>query len=346
MYIFFAKATIHSSYSMAYHSGIYRPFDSARLGQMEHRMSMDTAIVPRLTASGQQIDTSPERFGTLESSIDLLHDPAALRERMQVEGYLYLPGYLDRDQVLAARQEIAERLAAAGHTEPGTPPIELVARAGLDIAFTPDLALDNPPLHQLLYSGRMMDFFAAFLAGEVRHYDFTWLRTVAPGRGTAPHMDIVFMGRGTTNLYTTWTPLGDIPLEQGGLMILERSHQHERLNNGYGRKDVDKYCVNHVGEGYTKMGGGGNIAPGGWLSKNPVKLRQNLGGRWLTANFRAGDMLVFSMFTVHTSLDNHSDRIRISSDTRYQLASEPVDERWVGEEPPGHGPSIKQGMIC
>jgi len=309
-------------------------------------MGMDATIVPRLTASGQAIDTSPERFGALESSIDLLEDPLALRERMHAEGYLYLPGYLDRAEVLAARREIAERLAADGHTEPGTPPIELVARAGLDIAFTPDLAIENPPLHKLLYSGRMMAFFARFLGGEVRHYDFTWLRTVAPGRGTAPHMDIVFMGRGTTNLYTTWTPLGDIPLEMGGLMILERSHQHERLNNGYGRKDVDKYCVNHVGEGYTKMGGGGNIAPGGWLSKNPVKLRQNLGGRWLTANFRAGDMLVFSMFTVHTSLDNHSDRIRISSDTRYQLASEPVDERWVGEHPPAHGPSIKQGMIC
>jgi ectoine hydroxylase-related dioxygenase (phytanoyl-CoA dioxygenase family) len=309
-------------------------------------MSMDAAIVSRLTASGYVIDTAPELFGTLESSIDLVGDPAALRERMGEEGYLYLPGYLDRAEVLAARQEIAERLAAAGHTAPGTPPAELIARADLDIAFLPDLALDNPPLYQLLYSGRMMAFFAEFLGGAVRHYDFTWLRTVAPGRGTAPHMDIVFMSRGTTNLYTTWTPLGDIPLEMGGLMILERSHRHERLNNGYGRKDVDKYCINHVGEGYTKMGGGGNIAPGGWLSKNPVKLRQNLGGRWLTADFHAGDMLVFSMFTVHCSLDNHSDRIRISSDTRYQLASEPVDERWVGEHPPAHGPSIKQGMIC
>jgi hypothetical protein len=49
--------------------------------------------------------------------------------------------------------------------------------------------------------------------------------------------------------------------------------------------------VNRVGEGYTKIGGGGNIAPGGWLSKNPFKLRQNLGGRWLTTYFRAGDML-------------------------------------------------------
>src|SRR6476660_8821667 len=99
-------------------------------------MIIDAAIVPRLTASGQAIDKSPERSGTLESSIDLLDDPLVLRERMQAEGYLYLPGYLDRDEVLAARQEIAERLAADGHTEPGTPPIDLVARVGLDIAFT------------------------------------------------------------------------------------------------------------------------------------------------------------------------------------------------------------------
>lgn len=308
---------------------------------------MTNAItLPSLTAMHMPIDTSPAYFGELESSIDLLDDGAALRERMQTEGYLYLPGYLHRDAVLAARQVIAERLAERGYTEPGTPPAELVARPGIDIAFMPELARDNPPLRKLLYSGRMIAFYERFLGGAVRHFDFTWLRTVAPGRGTAPHMDIVFMGRGTTNLYTTWTPLGDIPLEMGGLLILERSHRHERLNNGYGRKDVDAYCVNHVGEGYTRMGGGGNIAPGGWLSKNPVKLREHLGGRWLTTNFSAGDILVFSMFTVHTSLDNHSDRIRISSDTRYQLASEPIDERWIGEEPIGHGPAGKRGMIC
>jgi hypothetical protein len=42
------------------------------------------------------------------------------------------------------------------------------------------------------------------------------------------------------------------------------------------------------------------------------------------------------MFTMHASLVNLSDRYRLSSDTRYQLASEPVDERWVGEKPKGH----------
>ena len=56
--------------------------------------------------------------------------------------------------------------------------------------------------------------------------------------------------------------------------------------------------------------------------------------------------MVFSMFKIHTSLDNHSDRIRVSSDTRYQLASEPVDERWIGEHPIAHGPEAKQGIIC
>ena len=59
-----------------------------------------------------------------------------------------------------------------------------------------------------------------------------------------------------------------------------------------------------------------------------------------------GDLLVFSMFTMHASTDNHTRRIRLSSDTRYQLAGEPVDERWIGEDPPAHGIHSKRGLIC
>jgi len=49
---------------------------------------------------------------------------------------------------------------------------------------------------------------------------------------------------------------------------------------------------------------------------------------------------------VHASLDNQTDFVRLSSDTRYQRASQPADARWVGENPAGHGPRAKQGMIC
>lgn len=305
-----------------------------------------TTSYPPLTAMHKPISTAPEAFGLLEPATDVADNPAALRERMARDGYLYLPGYLDRDEVLGVRRVMVERLAAAGHLEPEQPPMAAKARRGSRLAFQPDLAFDNPKAMQLLYSGRMMAFWAMFFGAPVRHYDFTWVRAVAPGRGTPPHMDIVYMGRGTQQLFTTWTPLGDVPLSIGGLMILEQSHRHQRLNEGYGSKDVDAYCENKVGPGFTRMGGGGNITDGGWLSKDPVKLRANLGGRWLSADYRAGDLLAFSVFTVHASLDNASDEIRFSTDTRYQLASDPIDERWVGEHPIGHGPDGKKGMIC
>lgn len=49
-----------------------------------------------------------------------------------------------------------------------------------------------------------------------------------------------------------------------------------------------------------------------------------------------GDFLTFRMDLIHGSLDNQSDRLRFSTDTRYQPASEPADERWIGVNPPGH----------
>ena len=36
------------------------------------------------------------------------------------------------------------------------------------------------------------------------------------------------------------------------------------------------------------------------------------------------------------SINNTTNRFRISSDTRYQLKGEPVDERWIGRKPKGH----------
>ena len=82
------------------------------------------------------------------------------------------------------------------------------------------------------------------------------------------------------------------------------------------------------------------------MTRNPVSLREKLGGRWLTANYRMGDLLLFPQFTIHCGLDNNSDRIRLSTDTRYQLASETYDTRWVGENAPGHSAAGKRGMIC
>jgi hypothetical protein len=306
---------------------------------------MTSILLPRLTARGVVIDTSPESFGLLRSSNDIFDDAAALMARMQEDGYLYLRDVLDREQILAARRYITDRLAAEGYLDPGFPSIDAVARPSADIAFRPDLAQKNAPLHKVLYSGEMIDFFRTFLGEEVRSYDFTWLRATAPGLNASPHCDIVYMGRGTFDVFTAWTPLGDISLDGGALVILEGSHKKRNLLGEYLDRDVDAYCSNGPNAAAIESGEL-SWEWDGVLDHDAAALQRRFGGRWLGADYKIGDMLVFTMATVHASLDNLSNRIRLSSDSRYQRASEPADERWIGPEPIGHGVAGKRGRIC
>lgn len=301
---------------------------------------------PTLTFTGRQLKTDPAHFGLLRDSSTLRHDAAALRKRMAEDGYLYLPGLLDRTTVLEARHSVLEALQAEGALHPDYPLTEGVARPGVEFSFRPDLAAKNEAVHRAVYGDQMLDFFADFLGGEVRHFDYTWLRAKAPGPNTAtkPHCDVVFMSRGTRQLYTAWTPLGDVPYELGGLMVLEGSHQRSDHLSEYWEFDVDTYCVADTSDAAHEQWGRGAL--GGAFSRDAVALREEVGGRWLTHEYRAGDVLVFCMTLLHASLDNRTDRIRLSTDTRYQLASEPVDERWIGAEPIAHGEAAKQGVIC
>ncbi len=301
---------------------------------------MLTSTFP-LTSCDRELDLSPSSFGELRRS-ELSGD---FQSGLAEDGYLFLPGLLNREDVLAARKTVTDRLAVAGMLDPRYPSMDAVAAKNCTVKFMPKLAENNTELHRVLYEGPMMAFFEKLIGGKVRHFDFTWFRAVSPGRGTNPHCDLVYMNRGTHRLYTAWTPIGDISLEQGGLIILENSHRQSHRIRRYLERDVDTYCVNsRDAEDYAN--GKKRWSFDGALSKDPVSLREKLGGRWLTAEFRAGDVLVFGMPTVHASLDNHSDRIRLSSDSRYQSADEPADERWVGEKPIGHSLAGQRGRVC
>lgn len=188
-----------------------------------------------------------------------------------------------------------------------------------------------PTLRDVLHGERMLELYRGLLEGEVRHYDFIWLRLMNPGQATGPHCDIVYMGRGTSHLYTSWVPLGDVPLSHGALMILEGSHRLVHLVQDYVRMDVDK------DRNWTKPRfRHGRLFRGGDYSRNPRAVQRQFKRRWLSTDYRAGDLVLFHAQTMHGSLDNTSDTLRLSADTRFQLASEPVDERWVGARPVGH----------
>jgi hypothetical protein len=306
-------------------------------------MSTTTINGRILLSNGFRLDTSSAAFGGLRPSTDAIDDADTLRARLRQDGYLYLPGYLDRALVLEVRQAVTEKLAKLGHLASGSPVIEAITRPGTQIKFAPELAHDNPPLHELLYTGRMMELYRRLFGEDVLHFDYTWMRAVSPGKGTAPHGDSVFMNRGTSKLLTAWTPLGDISYELGGLIVLERSHRIDEIISTYGQRDVDSYCENAPD---AALYASGEKWWNGSLAEDPTDLQRQLGLRWLTTEFRAGDLLTFTMYTLHASLDNQTDRIRLSSDSRYQPASEPADERWVGENPIGHGVDGKRGRIC
>jgi hypothetical protein len=263
------------------------------------------------------------------------------------DGYLYIPGFFDREEVRGARIEICRVLAEEGLLAAGEPIESAIAEKHAKVAFRPDIVSQGAPrsaIEDLIYGERIMSFFSEFLGGEATHFDYTWLRVVAPGKGTYPHCDVVFMGRGTKNLYTSWVPLGDVPLELGGLILIEGSHKNEANRTDYCSLDVDTVCENRDAISAMEHAGFRHF---GAIDTDLSGVRERMGGRLLTAReYRMGDLLIFSVYTVHGSLDNASDQIRISSDSRYQLASDPMDERWVGESPPGHGGRSVRGLIC
>lgn len=234
------------------------------------------------------------------------------------DGYILIRQFHNREKVLTARAEILDKLRRLGKLDASATFEDAVIAKGEKGTMFGGTNLDLPAYLDVVNAPATIAFLSQFLGGPSLTFDYKWLRAVATGGFTGAHYDIVYMGRGTKNLYTLWTPFGDTPIEMGTLAVLLGSHNLEKLKATYGEMDVDR---DHID---------------GWLSRDPQELIEKFGGKWATTDFRAGDAIFFGMHLLHSSTENRTNRFRISCDTRYQLASEPVDERWIGTSPKGH----------
>ncbi|MES2659627.1 MAG: phytanoyl-CoA dioxygenase family protein [Verrucomicrobiota bacterium] len=323
-----------------------------------------------LCSLGEELDTGAQSFGFIRDSNDLLSQPAALRDRLDEDGYLYIRNFFDPALILAGRRSIFERVAREGQLHPDHDLMEgfvhpdMMDAFKLDTAptfkgtdgkkqnpdkaaaFRPELAASSPEIRRVVFGPEICEFYANLFGEPVRHFDYIWCRLMGPGHGTPVHCDKVYMGRGSQDLLTCWIPYVDIPLELGGLILLENSHKQSDRISDYLDKDVDAYCENDPDQVQAVAKDGKWSFPG-WLSKSPDTLPKKFGGRWLTApEWKIGDFITFRINLIHGSLDNSSDRIRFSTDTRFQPAAQPADERWIGENPPGHSLAGKLGRIC
>lgn len=238
-------------------------------------------------------------------SSDVLSDPAELRRRMDRDGYLFVRKLVDPAAIQALRQQTLRIAAEAGWLQPGTDPDDSIANprsacvdpepAYLD-AFRPMYRLEA--LHAVAHHPAVLRLMEALLQAAVLPHPRLIMRNVFPQRPdytTPSHQDFPHI-QGTAETYSVWIPLGDCPIERGGLTIAEGSHHGGvlpfRVSTGAGGMEV--------------------IDP--------------FEGQWVASDFGMGDAIVFHSMVVHKALPNLSDRLRQSVDNRYQRVTDPLVE--------------------
>lgn len=80
----------------------------------------------------------------------------------------------------------------------------------------------------------------------------------------------------------------------------------------------------------TKNGFNANMMDTGMLDNGPKHFGEQMGCRWLAAEYEAGDVVLHSPFSVHASTVNHdvNGRIRLATDLRFVDCSRKWDTRW------------------
>lgn len=271
----------------------------------------------------------PDLIGPLQDA-DLSGDLAA---QLEERGYLLLRGVHDADAVATARKEVLGRLAEVDE-------IALPVEAGLATGRSrrgdlhPDLGSfwksisEGPALRAVINGSRITSAMSQLFGAPAVHFSFAWLRVMTAGRASPLHVDHPYMNRGSDRLVTSWSPMGHVGLEEGPLFILEGSHRWQELRNAFEGLDVDREPDRP-----------------GHIKQNAADLAREKGTRLLTTAFAPGDCLVFGMFTAHAAFDNcaKGGRVRVSCDTRFQPATDPMDERFSGPNPSAHG---GQGYAC
>lgn len=273
----------------------------------------------------RNIEYPSAELGDLRDSSALLGDLPALKARMAEDGYLLLRGLIERETVLKARETILRHMQAHQALTPNTPLLEgVMPKGGRGVPMmSRDGIVRHPDVLNVLENERLFEFFEGYFGEAALTFPFKWLRGVGNEAYTGAHMDTVYMGRGSERLHTVWIPFGDIPVEQGTLAMCAGSNhlpEFERMRQTYGRMDVDRDGIE------------------GWFSKDPMEIVEKFGGKWLTGEFFAGDVILFGMHTMHASTTNLTNRFRLSCDVRFQPVSEPVDPRWT-KDGIGHNPS-------
>jgi len=250
-----------------------------------------------------------------------------LKETLSSQGYVFIRKAIETESVDIAKRFVWQQLASVDEVEPGESWAIATGRS-IRRELHPDPGRfwqqisESPELRQCVHAESLYRVFGKLFGEPVQPFDFVWLRAFTRGTASPLHIDHPYMNRGTRNVVSCWIPLGDVNPEGGGLFLVENSNRIRWLRDEFESHDVD---VNDEKPGY--------------IADHALDFATRYKRRLLSAEFNAGDILIFDHFTAHAAFDNEdgSGRVRISCDTRWQPDNECMDERFRGPNPSAHG---------
>jgi hypothetical protein len=250
-------------------------------------------------------------------STPLRGDPAALRARLRTDGYLFFRGLLDREVVTRAAAVAYSALRADGWIAAEGPPehAPIVLPPRLLAKYSSPQGSAGPAdrwtdagyrrfassaqFNRLPYESSVRDLMRAVVGPSCFSYPFKVFRIRYPHSAVPVHdgnyVHTDYAVVGVQDMFTMWVPLIDLDGDFGGLAVRPGSF----------RLGLKPLCL-----------------------LDPSELG------WATADYRAGDVLVFHCLTAHAALPNRTDRLRLSAEFRWQLGTEPVPRRLIFGQPP------------
>ena len=247
----------------------------------------------------------------LTVSNDAINDPQELRRRIEDDGYVFFKRLQAPDKLLALRREMLTTMQKGGWLVAGTDPMDGIADISRqctegDMGYTEVYheIYKLEAFHRSAHWPEVLETLEQVIGRPVLPHPQKIARLWFPQyteHTTPVHQDFVHF-QGNFDTYTCWAPVGDCPIELGGLAVLPGSHK------------IDQVLDHHF-----SLGAGG-------LRVDP----DELDGEWHTADYEIGDTLIFLALTIHKALPNLTeDRLRVSLDNRYQAIGDPIAEHML-----------------
>ncbi len=274
------------------------------------------------TSNGLKIPFTPQYFEQLQPAD--VKDAAGMAAQYQRDGYIYLPSFLNREAVLDVREQYMQLFDPIIFKE-GTTRREGIFSGRLQYQPS-EHGLPHHPAAQFVkdtqfvkftHNSRLRAIASILMEGtDVVQLKRKPLRHFYKGTqvSSQAHSDYTYLNDGTDNILTIWIPLGDIPMECGGLLYLKGSHKMDlSMLRASVKTDEEQRADKRP------------IA-------NDLKAVADIAGTpWLYADFKAGDIMIHDPFIVHASLDCNTDMMRLSTDVRFADINGRIDTRWLDD---------------